>query len=40
MITPEHIARMHNVGLDKAKQMLRVTTQKGIRTAVHPIHKR
>ena len=39
VITPEHVSRMHNVGLDKAKQMLRVTTQKGIRTAVHPIHR-
>lgn len=40
VITPEHLARMHGIGLDKAKTMLRVTTQKGIRTAKHPIHKR
>ena len=39
-ITPEHLARMHNIGLDKAKQMMHVTTQKGIRTARHPIHRR
>ena len=37
-VTPEHLARMLNIGLDKAKQMLKVTTQKGVRTAVHPIH--
>ena len=32
VITPEHLARMLNIGLDKAKLMLHVTTQKGIRT--------
>ena len=40
IITPEHIVRTLNIRLDKAKQMLRVTTQKGIRTAVHPIHRK
>ena len=40
VITPEHIARMHQVGLDKAKEMLKATTQKGFWTAIHPIHKR
>ncbi len=39
-LTPENIACMMNIGLDKAKQMLTATTQKGIRTAVHPIHCR
>ena len=39
-ITPEHVAKLMNIGMDKAKQMLRVTTQKGIRTAVHPITRR
>ena len=29
-----------NIGLNKTKQMLKATTQKGIRTAVHPIHRR
>ena len=38
-ITPEHLARMLNIGLDKVKQMLKVTTQKGVWTAVHPIHR-
>jgi hypothetical protein len=28
-ITPEHLARTWNMGLDKAKETLRVTTQKG-----------
>ena len=40
IITPEHLARTLNIGLDKAKQMLKVTTQKGIRTAAHPIHRK
>ena len=39
-ITPERIAMVMNVSLEKAKNMMRVTTQKGIRTAVHPIHRR
>ena len=39
-LTTEHVARLMNIGLDKAKQMMHVTTQKGIRTAVHPIHRR
>ena len=39
IVTPEHLARTLTIGLDKAKQMLRVTTQKGIRTATHPIHR-
>ena len=30
VITPEHLTRTLNIGLDKAKLMLRVTTQKGI----------
>ena len=40
VITPEHLAQNLNIRLDKAKLMLHVTTQKGIRTEVHPIHRR
>jgi hypothetical protein len=40
VITPEHLARTWNIGLDKANETLRVTTQKGIRFAIHPIHRR
>jgi hypothetical protein len=40
VITPEHIARTWNINLDKAKDTLRVTTQKGLRYAIHPIHRR
>ena len=40
VITPEHLWRTLNIGLDKAQQMVRVTSQKGVRTAVHPIHCR
>jgi hypothetical protein len=38
--TPEHLARAWNIGLEKAKDTLRVTTQKGLRFAIHPIHRR
>jgi hypothetical protein len=40
IITPEHLARTWSIGLDKAKETLRATTQKGIRFAIHPIHWR
>ena len=36
-VTPEELARKWNVGLQTAKDTLRVTTQKGIRTAIHPM---
>ena len=28
------------IGIDKAMKLLKVSTQKGVRTAVHPIHRR
>jgi ribosomal protein S25 len=40
VITPTYLARLMGITIDKAKEMLRVTTQKGIRTAVHPISRR
>jgi hypothetical protein len=36
----DKVARVWNVGLDKAKETLHVTTQKSIRYALHPIHRR
>ena len=39
-VTPENVARLWSVGLDTAKRTLQVTTQQGIRTAVHPLHRR
>jgi hypothetical protein len=39
-LSPEHLARTWNIGINRAKDTLRVTTQKGIRYAIHPIHKR
>jgi hypothetical protein len=39
-VTPEHVARSWGIGLDQAKETLRVTTQKGLRYAIHPIHRR
>lgn len=39
-INPERVQQVFHVGPDKAKHILRVTTQAGIRTAVHPIQRR
>jgi hypothetical protein len=38
--TPEDLAQLWNVGLQTAKDTIRVTTQKGIRTAIHPMTRR
>ena len=35
--TPEELARKWNIGLQTAKDTIRVTTQRGIRTAIHPM---
>ena len=40
IITPEHLLRTFNIGLDKARMALHATTQKGIRTAIDPIFRR
>ena len=40
VITAEHIARTFNIGLNKAKETLRVTTKKGVRTAQYPLTRR
>ena len=37
MVTPEHSIWTLNIVLDKSKQILRVATQRGIRTSLHPI---
>jgi len=39
-ISAENLAKKWNIGLGTASQTLRVTTQKGVRHAVHPLHKR
>jgi hypothetical protein len=36
----ENLSRKWNIGLETAKRTLQVTTQRGIRTAVHPLHRR
>ena len=36
----ENLSRMWNIGLETAKRTLQVTTQRGVRTAVHPLHRR
>ncbi len=38
--TLKNLSSKWNIGLETAKQTLQVTTQQGIRTAVHPLHKR
>ncbi|KAI2489216.1 Reverse transcriptase (RNA-dependent DNA polymerase) [Fragilaria crotonensis] len=39
-VTPENLAAKWNVGIETAKRTLQVTTQRGIRTAIHPVHRR
>jgi hypothetical protein len=36
-VTPEELARKWSIGIQTAKDTLMVTTQKGIRTAIHPM---
>jgi ribosomal protein S25 len=36
-VTPEELASKWNVGMQTAKDTIRVTTQRGIRTATHPM---
>jgi hypothetical protein len=38
--TPEYLAQLWNIGIQPAKETVRVTTQKGIRTAIHPMTTR
>jgi hypothetical protein len=38
--TPEDLARLWNIGIQTAKDTVRVTTKKGIRTATHPMTRR
>ncbi len=39
-VTFENLSRKWNIGLETAKRTLQVTTQQGVRTAVHPLHRR
>ena len=39
-VTAENLARMWGIGLETAKRTLHVTTQRGVRTAIHPLHRR
>ena len=36
-VTPKEVMRKWNIGLETAKDTLRVTTQYGIHTAIHPM---
>jgi hypothetical protein len=38
--TPEEVARIWDIGLESAKETLKVTTQHGVRTAMHPMTRR
>jgi hypothetical protein len=38
--TPEDLARLWNISLQTVKDTVRVMTQKGIRTAIHPMTRR
>ena len=37
VVTPEYLAQTINIELDKTKKIIRFTTQRIIRAAVHPI---
>ena len=39
-VAPEEVARKLNIGLQTAKDTLKVTTQAGIRAAIHPMIRR
>ena len=39
-VMPEELSRKWSIGLQTANDTLRVTTQKGIRTAIHPMTQR
>ena len=39
-VTFQSLSHKWNIGLETDKQTLQVTTQRGIRTAVHPLHRR
>ena len=39
-ITPERVSQVFGVGLNTAKQTIAVTTQKGVRRAIHPLNRR
>ncbi len=39
-ITAEEVSKKFAIGLDTAKKTLQVTTQRGVRHAIHPIHRR
>jgi hypothetical protein len=39
-VTPETVARILRCGLETAKNTLQSTTQRGVRHAIHPLHRR
>ena len=39
-VTTEEVARILRCGMETAKQTLKVTTQRGVRQALHPLHRR
>jgi hypothetical protein len=39
-VLTEEVARILRCGMDTAKQTLKVTTQRGVRQALHPLHRR
>ena len=39
VITPDEESQKFNIGIEKSKDMLIVKTKKGIRHAVHPLHR-
>ena len=40
VVMTKEVSRKFNIGIEKVKETLRVTTQKGIRHAVHILHRK
>ena len=40
VVSMENLSRMWNIGLETVQQMLWVTTQHGVRSAIHPLNRR
>ena len=40
VVSPEHVARTWGIGIETAKNIIKVTTQRGVRHVMHPLHRR
>ena len=40
IVSPEELSRTWRVGINRARETLKATTQRGVRTAVHPVTRK